>query len=157
MKRFRCGPLTKENAHSIAQEIINTLKGKIWTVATFSENSWQNKIDIETNNVLYPDWTDGSKDLVKVKVDDEFATLHFQGRGYSYIYLSRLDKRSDYDKKSTPYFVFHGHDEFTIKYQVDTAMRFITFKVQDDIPNDSDEYNKSLLEAHELTVPERVS
>lgn len=148
-KQFQFGPLNHENAERIGERIRQVLAGKLFSVATVNTDRWADKIDLEVNQLLQTDWVDKTEELVRVDVKDEFATIHFAGIGYNYIFNSRLKSGGDHESFKHPYFVFDSPYQFRIKLQVDEhANRLYTFRVQDEVPWDTDEYHERDLRIH---------
>lgn len=152
MKHFHHGPLTHANVEAIAERIKNTLAGKLFTVAAVTTDHWADKIDLEVNQYLQCDWVDGGKQLVRWHINDGLATVHFCGQNYSYIYNSFKLDGGDHEGYKHTTFSFEGDECFRIKYKSpgsnDPTHRLLTFRVQGDLPWDTDEYHERVLRVH---------
>lgn len=153
MKPFRYGPLTHANAQLIGKQIKEVLAGKLFSVANVTVGQWTDKVELYTNQLLQVDWVDKSDDLVRISVEGEFATIHLCDFNFSYIWNSRLRSGGDHENFTHPYFVFEGDTGFHVRMAVGIhddkeRYRLNTFKVQGDVPWDTDEYHEKQLRIH---------
>lgn len=162
------GQLTIQNAPEYAQRIQETLKGHLWSVATLTlpiEDEHRDahtppplhpdKIDLETNQVLREVKSDNpclvSVDTTRSNADelDDRVSISFCGDSYHYTFISRLEKGRKSDGWNTPYFSFTSTG-FTIRHRhnKDHGVRLYNFKIEGEMPQDTDQYYQSLLDLH---------
>jgi hypothetical protein len=58
-RRFEFGQLTHGNVDAVAKRMIDMFRGKYFSVASIVMRKWTERIDLETDNVLRAEWTDG--------------------------------------------------------------------------------------------------
>lgn len=158
MRRFRYGLLTHQNVHRIAEAIEQLLKGKIWLYS--HARAWKGTSelmhcdnDVHLDGVLNCDWVDGSRDLIKSDIENEFASIMFSGAGYTHIYTSnKKEPKGLLHGFRAPYFSF-DKDRFQVKERLGNDLIVSQYVVLQDLPPDTDDYHEDLLEAHGI-VPE---
>lgn len=145
MKRFLHGALSHETHQLIADAIVERLAGKLFVVAVRTDNDHE-EIQLRGPGVLESDWCDPlPPGLMVNSAKDEFASVHFQGAGYSWIWNSRLRKGRNHESFKHPHFVFK-HGGFHIAERTpDGPIRRCAFMVVDDILPDPGEYRMETL------------
>lgn len=143
MKPFRCGRLSADNVERITLALTEFFRGKIFSHSIMKIGD-HSRPELLVNQVIQTEWVDESNDLVKF-TNDEFTTIYFSDSTY----LNHYSVKDHQDKSNigNPQFSFE-HDGLRIWYKKFGVENWEMFRIQGDLPKDSDEYNESLLEAH---------